>query len=55
MFDSINCGELMEQGVKSFKPDRTVEKPFCIQANDIHGMFRFVVRSVPDGNDKGDK
>lgn len=55
MPDSINCGEMMGQKeVKLSKPDKTVNEPFCIQAEDQHGMFRFIARSVPDSNNKGD-
>ena len=54
MSDSMNCGKLEERN-KLPKPDRTVDKPFCIQADDKYGMFRFVVRSVPDTTYRGDK
>lgn len=54
MVDSMNCGELEEQN-KLPKPDKIIDKSFCIQADDKYGMFRFVARSVPRKNNKGDK
>jgi len=57
MSNSINLGIMpeAETGYKQPKPDRTVDKPFCVQASDELGMFNFVVCSKSVENNKGDE
>jgi len=56
MSNDINCGTIPEPktGYKHPKPDKTVKKPFCIQASDEFDMFSFVACSKVDES-KGDK
>ncbi|MBW1728956.1 MAG: hypothetical protein JRJ62_15615 [Deltaproteobacteria bacterium] len=56
MSNSINLGMMpkSETELRTPKPDRTVDKPFCIQADDENGMFRFIACSKVDDS-KGDE